>query len=1167
MQKWAFYILIVLSFWSWRGWSQPENLSNLRMREVRPQSDSLQLDSLFPIPASIEVLDLQTQRTLDSRFYALSGKFIHWRFPPGYTPSKLRITYRVLPYRLEAPLSGMDTNQIRAPDDSSGIGLEYRPFAATTDPLIDFRGLEYNGSFSRGLSFGNSQDLVLNSRFNLQLAGDLGEGVQIKAALTDENIPLQPQGNTRQLQEFDQVFIELSKDDNRLVAGDYELSPPDSYFLNFFKKLQGATFSNTSAPGSNQLQTQASIAIARGQLARQNIEALEGNQGPYKLRGNNGERFIIVLSGTEKVWIDGQRLVRGRDADYIIDYNRAELTFTSRQLITKDRRIVLEFEYATQSFNRSLYALRSEYRHEGGRFYVNLISEQDGRNLAGNESLTSAQRLALQQAGDQPALVPSLDTLETFSEQQAAYRQIDTLLACGRRDTILVFTTDPERAQFTARFSFVGPGNGNYELDESAGANERVYRWTAPDPLTCRSRGAYAPLIQLTPPQQQRMITAGAEGQFDQRSGYRAEVSFSQLDQNRFSEVGAANDQGVAAYSELYRNFPINEQWALNTRVNYEFVQRNFQTFSPYRNPEFLRNWSLADRQGAGAVDPANEHLYGLHIDLTRQSVGEWSYRMHAFQRDGRYRGWRHEATIRMDVAGLAVEGQGSWLQAENEGRRDRFVRPRLRLTKTLAAIGNWQLGAYGELEKNQRLNTAKDTLSAGSFHYRLHRFFVKSPADQPLQLEAAYSNRLDFAPRSEGFTANTRAQEIELSGNWRAGKALRVGGNFTYRQLSVTDSSLTAQQPKRTLLGRTDLGLTLWKGALRSSTTYELGTGQEPKLEFTYVRVNKGEGTHIWLDSLFNQDGVIQPNEMEPAPFPDIADFVQVTTFTDDFIQSNFVNVNQSLQLNPKAVWFGAAGIKGFLSRFSSQSSLKVNRKTRENAAISAWNPFQLEVADTALVALQSGIRNILFFNRADPGYDIQLGATSNTNKFVQTTGFESRQRKEQFLKGRVNLSDGWSSRLTLSRGQRTNDSEQFNNKDYDIRFWSLEPQLTFLPNRRFRTAFNYVFESQLNVLPAEGEAALRHELELEATFNQAGNTSLQSSFSLVRVNFEGRPNSPAGFAMLNGLQPGRNYLWQLTLDRQLANGLRLRIGYEGRKTGTNRIVNVGRAQVAATF
>ena len=78
---------------------------------------------------------------------------------------------------------------------------------------------------------------------------------------------------------------------------------------------------------------------------------------------------------------------------------------------------------------------------------------------------------------------------------------------------------------------------------------------------------------------------------------------------------------------------------------------------------------------------------------------------------------------------------------------------------------------------------------------------------------------------------------------------------------------------------------------------------------------------------------------------------------------------------------------------------------------------------------------------------------------------------------------------------------------------------------------------------------------------------TSLRAKFTLADIKYTGQANTSVAFTMLEGLQDGKNYLWSLNLDRQLSKTVQMSLNYEGRKTGDNRVVHVGRAQVRAVF
>jgi hypothetical protein len=58
---------------------------------------------------------------------------------------------------------------------------------------------------------------------------------------------------------------------------------------------------------------------------------------------------------------------------------------------------------------------------------------------------------------------------------------------------------------------------------------------------------------------------------------------------------------------------------------------------------------------------------------------------------------------------------------------------------------------------------------------------------------------------------------------------------------------------------------------------------------------------------------------------------------------------------------------------------------------------------------------------------------------------------------------------------------------------------------------------------------------------------------------------NSTVSYVILNGLLPGKNYLWNLDFTKKLGNNLEVSIQYEGRKPGEGNIIHTGRASLRA--
>jgi len=1145
-----------------------QELSNYRERNIEVRADTIHFDTLSIIPGTMIIED-SLGNIIDQKDYELNeGKaYMVWK----KAEQPIKISYRVFPYNFTKSYYHKDYGKLQQEDGQGEITPYIFFYGKRSDKLINFGTMNYSGSISRGISFGNNQDMVVNSSLNLQLSGMVTEDVEVIAAITDENIPIQPEGNTQQIQDFDKVYIQINKGISSLIVGDIEVKRPKGYFMNFYKKAKGIQLKARSIfEDKSKLSFNPTLSVAKGKFAKNTFDGEEGNQGPYRLIGNNGETFIIILAGTERIYIDGKLLTRGAHNDYTIDYNLGEITFTPNVLITKDVRIVIEFEYSDQNYFRSLLHFNAEYESKKIDARLNIYTEQDHKNQPIQQDLTPEDKTLIGGVGDSThlAFIPGISK-EPYSVNRIMYRITDTTVGVTLYDTVFVYSTDPDSG-YILSFSNVGMGNGNYVIVQSL-ANGRVYKWIAP--VGGILQGDYEPKLLLVTPKQQQLYTIGIDYKFKKKSKISTEIAVSNNDINTFSSIHKKNDFGYAAKVGYKNDIQLNDdkknKLVLKTNFDYEYANRLFEPLERYRPVEFGRDWNIKN-----IASNEDDHLGRVGIGLSKGKIYDIDYHFSTLIKGADYNGYKHTVTSSYTKMGFTTVLKGSILTTNGKLTKTRFYRPNLNISKSLSIFKGIIVGARGDMERNEIYDINSDTLTNKSFQYIAWSGYIRSNDSLKNKYSIDFTQRRDMAVDSNEFKESAVANTINIKNELLKNKKNRLVLSFTYRDLQV-DTTLTNQKKDNTLLGRLEYNLIGIKGVIRANTLYELGRGLEQKRQFTYLPVFTGEGNYIWND--YNDNKIKELNEFELKPSFHTGDTTYLRTLnpTNEYQKTFKVQFNQSLSISPKAIWFTKQGVRKLLSKFSTLSTLQIQRKTLEDKSIPVFNPFIFDIADTSLVTLSSIIRNTLFFNRTGSKFGADISMQNNKTKQVLVSGFESRTFTEGSVKPRWNISKSFALRFAYNYSEKENQSEISPDNKYYIVGNKYAPSLTYQLKNIFKVGITYNLSETKNLIDSSNyndfslgrESSINHDISLDIRFNVVSRSILRMKVSYVFIDFIGNKNSPMGYAMLGGLQPGSNALWTFSWNRQFENNMQISLIYDGRTSESAGAVHTGRAEVRYLF
>ncbi|MBN2681972.1 MAG: hypothetical protein JXR58_05655 [Bacteroidales bacterium] len=1130
-----------------------QELSNLRSKPVKAGNLEIKFDSLSVIPGTLIVKDF-SNKIINSNLYSVNYLKSEILFDQTLANKTFTLEYKVFYFDISKPYFHKSIDSVNFQSDNFNNNFVYKP---NSGGLLDFPDskLKRQGSISRGISFGNNQDVIVNSSLNLQLSGQLSSDLEIVAAITDNNIPIQPDGTSQQIQEFDKVFISVFNSKINLTVGDFEVKKPSGYFMNLNKKVQGASFTNISnfkGEKEASLKTSVSGAVAKGKYNRMAFTGMEGNQGPYKLTGANNELYIIILAGTERVFLDGKLLTRGQENDYVIDYNTAELSFTPKNPITKDRRIVVEFEYSDKNYARFMVHNSNEFKNEKMSLRLNIFSEQDSKNQPLQQDLSDLQKEFLSQIGDSVhlAVFPNIDSME-FDNSYVLYKKTDSIVGGVNYSDIYIYSTNPDSAFYRLGFSQVGQSKGNY-VQEISSANGKVYKWVAP--VSGIPQGNYEPVVLLVTPKKKQMLTLGGTYGFTKNSELEIELGITANDPNTFSGLHNEDNTGFSLRTSYLQKIPLRDSLTkLSSKVLYMYIDKQFDPVERFRNAEFERDWNLDSKK-------LDEHFLQAGIGINKVGKYKTTYDIEIMNRGLDFSAYKNNLDGFFTKSGFRLDFSGSYLKTNQYSSNSDFLRQKTAFYKTISSN---KIGVRTELEDNKWYLKSNDSLLGNSFSFFQYEVFSESADTTSNGYFVSYKNRSDQLPNNNKLINSSIGEDFSGGFKLLKNQNSRLQTSVNYRKLQISDTTITDQQQENSVTGRIDYTAKFFKSAIVSSTFIETGSGMELKKEYSYLEVSPGQGVYAWTD--YNSNGIKELDEFEIAAFQDQAAYIRIYTPTNDYIRTANNQFSQQLNIMPSKIWRKAEGFKKFIGKFSNQFAYRINKKKLSEDIFSNINPFIKSANDTGLISFGNSIRNSFSFNRSSPVFGADIIIQENSNRILLLNGLDTRTANSTGLQIRWNITKSIMLVDKISQGLKTYDSEFFSSKNYEISSVDNSGALQFQSGTTVRLTISHAYSLKSNNLGVE--KAEKNDLGLEFRYNVVNKGSLMLAYNYIYFDYNSPANTSIAYTMLEGLLPGTNSTWTAGYQRNLSNGLQLNINYSGRKSEESKMVHIGGVQLRAYF
>ncbi|NIR64369.1 MAG: hypothetical protein GWN76_19355 [candidate division Zixibacteria bacterium] len=964
------------------------------------------------------------------------------------------------------------------------------------------------GSKSISVSAGNAQDFDLDQTLNIQIQGEPVEGLTLTGSLSDRARP-QVAGLSSSLEDIESISVEARARHFRALLGDMDYTNDWGGISSFTKRLKGAD----AELNLNAFNGRATVAGIKGRFRSVSFFARDGISGPYSLKTPTGARTSIV-SGTEKVYLDGRLVTAGASADYVIDYALGEITFNPRIKLNSRSRIVVDYEFLDQSYRRNYYGGEVGFNSSTGGLKTSFgyLEIGDSKENPVNTILSDTDREILEDAGD---------------DRNQAVR--DGARFVGEGQGRYVLDTDSLGNEY---YRFAGDSLGDYEVSYSRvdqGTGDYVYTGNGIYIYRGPGRGNYLPFEFIPVPSRTRAMYGAASGGIGNLFNFNIKASGSSNDENLFSPLDDENNEGFMAEAvasiipkdtsdsngmirhaqtdlrmtmqersfslpgrslqvELDRKWALNQDTIFKRSDQFEISQRLGLT-------DIFNFGGLLGRYRDGGYVRADRNLLSIDIQPTRELI-------FAFKRDDR---------------------------SSDFEARDLPSRLYQNSLSGNYSFKNVKITAGWEDEKDTRT----DTLGGISFdQYYAHSSYAGFSAG----ISHKQQSRLDSVWRDdfEDFVIEAGMQRSFLNGN------IRTESEIVRREVEYAEGRLPNLTETKSLSRINFKGP---KNIFSGYLSYRFSRQLVNRLARNFIKVEDGQGDYRLEDSIFVRD-----------PF---GDYIAV----DELVETGAAGLSSEKSMNLRFDFLKIITALKDLSQLNSETHINLEERGDNSYRLNLLYPlpFWETYPDNPI------------FSRFDLRQTFNIGTSRGD---IISLGFEEskiidrirdlqsdRYQRIIFEKVFVNVDQNMNFRLEHRFKRERETSGYFGSADFGEH--DILSELTFFSGRQFELSFRPRYLHDYS--KADDLTVNMYGARVSSAFGVAGQGRLSADFAYNRVESSEDGFIPYQFAA--GNRPGDNFNWSASFNFKYNKYITAQLKYSADKIPGLQTRHRGTLSMRANF